>query len=124
SGLGDKRPQRIGAARGHHVAELDPPMRLVAEFLAPRPQPARRVVQRVLVGKAHRAVHLMRDCRAGPGRLADPQLGDRHLAGAGATASATVPSNETVSRGSPARLVPWLIARPSAGTSATDGVPA
>ena len=54
-------------------------MRLVAEFLAPGPQPPRRVVQRVLVGEAHRAVHLMRDRGAGAGGLADPHLGDRDL---------------------------------------------
>ena len=179
-------------------------MRLVAELLAPRPQPARRMVQRMLVGKAHRAMHLMGDRRAGAGGLADPHLGDRHLgggefappvqaiasaaasaaapaaatspasvarlcctawnlaigrpncdpverplhrliedlferarhllrprrgaelhepivsrSGAGRTATGVAPSNETVSRGSPARLVPWLIASPAAGTSAT-----
>src|SRR6266852_8097646 len=75
--LGDERPQRVGAALGDHMAELGGPVRLVAEFLAPRPQAARRMVQRVLVGKAHRTMHLMGDSRAGPGRLADPQLGDR-----------------------------------------------
>ena len=43
------------------------------------PQPPRRVVQRVLVGEAHRAVHLMRDRGAVAGGLADPHLGDRDL---------------------------------------------
>src|SRR5229473_6446395 len=79
--LGDERPQRVGAVFGDHMAELGGPMRLVAELLAPRPEPARRMVQRMLVGKAHRAVHLMGDRRPGPGRLADPQLGDRDFGG-------------------------------------------
>ena len=35
------------------------------------------MVQRMLVGKAHRAMHLMGDRGAGSGRLADPQLSDR-----------------------------------------------
>ena len=197
---GHERPQRVGAARRHHAAEPVGPMRLVAELLAPRPQPPRRLVQRVLVGEAHRAVHLMRDRGAGAGRLADPvfwrsrprprssrcrrrawrsprtapsaaapaaatsparlreivlhrlELGDRpaelypvqrplhrlvedvferagHLLRPHRGAelhdaepcrdrrrrqprSALAPSNDTVSRGSPARLVPWLIARP------------
>ena len=39
------------------------------------------MVQRVLVGEAHRAVHLMRDRRADAGGVAAPQLGDRHLRG-------------------------------------------
>src|SRR5688572_7525691 len=34
-----RRPQRIGAVSGHRASELDPPSGLVAEFLAPRPQP-------------------------------------------------------------------------------------
>src|ERR1700733_7940344 len=73
-----ERPQRIGAGGGDHAPQPLGPQRLVAEFLAPTPEAARRMVQRVLVGKAHRAVHLMRDRCAGASRVADPQLGDRH----------------------------------------------
>src|SRR5258708_15566347 len=79
--LGDERPQRVGALGGDGAAEALGPQRLVAEFLAPAPQPPGRMVQRVLVSEAHRAMHLMRDRRAGAGRVADPQLGDRHLGG-------------------------------------------
>src|SRR5713226_2294814 len=68
--LGDERPQRVGAALGDHMPELGGPMRLVAELLAPRPEAARRMVQRVLVGKPHRALRLVGDRRASPGRLA------------------------------------------------------
>ena len=206
-----KRPRRPRRRRAS--ATMRPrcrgPMRLVAEFLAPGPQPPRRVVQRMLVGEPHRAVHLMRDRGAGAGGLADrapwrsrprPRSSRcrRHAArsprrrrrrrlrpprprrpaardcaappgtsrsagrtGRGPTtigptgrecvrarrpsaapaprrrtarcrpcrcrrpertAAALAPSNETVSRGSPARLAAWLIATASAGTSATDAV--
>src|SRR5947208_14156901 len=56
---GDEGPEPVGAALCDHTAEARGPDRPVAALLAPRPQPARRMVQRVLVGKAHRAVHLM-----------------------------------------------------------------
>src|SRR5580698_5103897 len=51
-----ERPQLVGAGGGDHAAEALGPQRLVAEFLAPAPEAPRRMVQRVLVGKAHRAV--------------------------------------------------------------------
>src|SRR5271156_4532909 len=55
--LSDEGPKLVGAGRRDHPAEALGPDRLVAELLAPRPQPARRMVQRMLVGEAHRAVH-------------------------------------------------------------------
>src|SRR5271157_2607197 len=78
--LGDEGPKLVGAARRDHAAEAGGPDRLVAELLAPRPQPARRMMKRMLVSEAHRAVHLMGDRSAGAGRLAAAHLGDRHLA--------------------------------------------
>src|SRR5262245_20411340 len=78
--LGDKRPQLLGAAFHDHPPEARGPDRLVAELLAPRPKPARRVVQRMLVGEAHRAVHLMGNRCTRPGRLAAAHLGNRDLA--------------------------------------------
>src|SRR6185312_548820 len=74
---GQEGPQLVGAGAGDHVADADGPIGFVAEFLAPRPQPARRMVERVLVGEAHRAVHLVGDRGAGAGGLADAELGDR-----------------------------------------------
>src|SRR5690242_1243682 len=44
--LGDERPELVGAVFGDHPAETGGPHRFVAELLAPRPQPACRVVQR------------------------------------------------------------------------------
>src|ERR1700719_172472 len=61
--LGDRGTQRVAAALGDQLTEPLGPQRLVAELLAPCPQPARRMMQRVLVGEAHRAVHLMGDRR-------------------------------------------------------------
>ena len=37
------------------------------------------MMQRMLVGEAHRTVHLVGDRRTGAGRLAAAYLGDRHL---------------------------------------------
>src|SRR6188508_1167972 len=61
------------------MAEKFGPMRLVAELLAPGPEAPRCLVQRVFVGEAHRAVHLMRDRGAVAGGLPDPNFGDRDL---------------------------------------------
>src|SRR5947207_1643256 len=47
-----QRPQLVGAARGDHVAELDGPVALVAEIVAPCPQPARETMQHVFMGEA------------------------------------------------------------------------
>src|SRR4051794_32124474 len=67
---GDGRPQRVSACGRDHAAEAHGPESLVAEFLAPRPEPARRVVQRVFPGEADRAVHLVGNGGAGRGGLA------------------------------------------------------
>src|SRR5215472_18693522 len=77
---GDERPELVGAAFRDHAAETRGPHRFVAELLAPRPQPARRMMQRMLVGKAHRTMHLVRDRGAGAGRLAAAHFGYRDLA--------------------------------------------
>src|SRR3954464_13721487 len=61
------------------MAEKFGPMRFVAELLAPRPETPRRLVQRVFVGEAHRAVHLMRNRGAVAGGLADSDFGDGDL---------------------------------------------
>src|ERR1700758_3573372 len=73
---GDEGPEPIGAMPGDHLPETRGPDRLVAELLAPGPQPARRVVQRVLVGETDCAVNLMGDRRAGPGCFAAAHLRD------------------------------------------------
>src|SRR5580704_15199582 len=65
--LGDEGPERVGAPRRDHAAKPLGPEGLVAEFLAPAPQPPGRMVQGVLIGEAHRAMHLMRDRGAGAG---------------------------------------------------------
>src|SRR5216684_1311880 len=75
--LGDEGPELVGAPFRDHPPEARGPHRLVAELLAPRPQPARRMVQRVLVRKPHRAVHLVGDRSPGAGRFAAAHLGDR-----------------------------------------------
>src|SRR3990172_4851076 len=54
-------PERIGALRRDDAAQAALPVGFVAELIAPRPQPARVVMQVVLACVAHRAVHLMRD---------------------------------------------------------------
>src|ERR1700719_212271 len=77
---GDKGPEPVGAALRDHPPETGGPDRLVAELLAPGPQPARRMMQRVLVRKAHCAVDLVGDRRAGARRLAAAHLGNRDLA--------------------------------------------
>src|SRR5918996_1876619 len=79
SALGEIAPERVAAARGHAAAELDRPRALAAELRAPRPEPARGEVQRVLVGEPDRAVRLVREPRALAGRLAHADLGDRGL---------------------------------------------
>src|SRR5439155_4273926 len=78
--LGDEGPELIGAVRRDHPPEACRPYRLIAEFLAPRPQPACGMMQRVLVGEAHRTMHLMGDRCPGAGGLAAAHLGDRHFA--------------------------------------------
>src|SRR6266446_4058342 len=77
--LGNEGPELVGAVRRDHPAETLSPHRLVAEFLAPRPEAPRRMMQRMLVGEAHRTVHLVGDSRPGAGCLAAAHLGDRHL---------------------------------------------
>src|ERR1700732_2501630 len=77
---GDKGSELVGAALRDHPPETGSPHRLVAELLTPRPKPARRMMQRVLVCEAHCSVDLMSDRRAGAGRLAAAHLGDRDLA--------------------------------------------
>src|SRR5262249_45238951 len=52
--LSDEGPEFVGAAFGDHPPEARGPHRLIAELLAPCPKPARRVVQRMLVGEPHR----------------------------------------------------------------------
>src|SRR5437868_11614583 len=48
---GYEGPELVCAVFGDHPPETGGPYRFVAELLAPRPQPARRVVQRVLVSE-------------------------------------------------------------------------
>src|SRR5213082_1986045 len=77
--LRQERPELLGALLGDQLAEPPGPQRLVAELLAPGPQPARRMMQRMLVGETHRAMHLMRNRCAVGGSFADPHLGDRDI---------------------------------------------
>src|SRR6516162_11007909 len=77
--LGNKGPELVGAMCGDHPPEALGPQCLVAELFAPCPQPPRRMMQRMLVGEAHRTMHLVGNGSAGAGRLATAYLGDRHL---------------------------------------------
>src|SRR5476649_1520916 len=56
-----RRPQRLGACLGEGGADLLAPEGLAAEVAAPHPEPARVVMQDMLVGKAHGAHRLVGD---------------------------------------------------------------
>src|ERR1700746_2479675 len=77
--LGDEGPELVGAVCCDHAPEALGPHRLVAEFLAPYPEPARRMMQRMLVGKPQGALPLGGDRAPGAARLAAAHLGDRHF---------------------------------------------
>src|SRR5688572_24397571 len=66
----DARPQPVRAAGGDGRAEPARPPGLAAELVAPGPEAARRVMQPVLLRKADRAMHLVRDAGADAGRFA------------------------------------------------------
>ncbi len=72
-------PEGVGTARGDVPAQLAGPVALAAELRAPRPEPPRGEVERVLVGEADGAVDLMRDAGADAGRLAGADLGHGHV---------------------------------------------
>src|SRR5688572_8481601 len=76
---GEVGPEGVGAAGGHGGAELARPRAFAAELGAPRPEPARGEVERVLVGEADGAVRLVRDAGADAGRLAHADLRHRDL---------------------------------------------
>ncbi len=76
---GKKRPKLIGAALGDKLAELNCPLALIAEIVAPGPEPLGEAMQNMLLGETNGAVHLMGDRRAFAGGLAGPDLGGRHL---------------------------------------------
>src|SRR5215216_1728131 len=61
SARGHQRPQFVGAAVAYELAELDRPVALGAEIVAPRQRAQRIAVQDVLDGEADRAMHLMGD---------------------------------------------------------------
>src|SRR5690348_11852327 len=71
----DQRPQLVGAARGDALAELDRPVALRAEIVAPRQRAKRIAMQDVLDSESDRAVHLMRDGAAFFCRLRAADLG-------------------------------------------------
>src|SRR5437660_1292417 len=72
-------PQAVRTLGRRQVAELHRPEALVAEIVAPGPQPAREAMQRVLLREADGAQHLMGDRRTLAGRLADTDLGGSRL---------------------------------------------
>src|SRR5262249_61563015 len=74
SSRGQVRPERCSAALGDRTSELGRPVALAAELGAPRPQAARRELQRMLVREADRAVYLMGDRGADARRLAHAHL--------------------------------------------------
>src|SRR5262245_14436699 len=78
---GQLGPERVGAALGDRASELGGPVAFTAEPGPPRPEAPRHELQRVLVGEADRAVHLVSDLRADARGLADPHLRDRDLEG-------------------------------------------
>src|SRR6478672_6361683 len=73
------RPQFLGTLGGDQMPKLHRPEALVAEVVAPGPQPAREAVQRVLLCEADGAQHLMGDGGALGGGLADADLGGSRL---------------------------------------------
>src|SRR5687767_5708497 len=76
---GEVGPEGVGAAGGHGGAELARPRALAAELRAPRPEPARGEVERVLVREADGSVRLVGDPRTDAGGLADADLRHRDL---------------------------------------------
>src|SRR5712691_13071721 len=72
-------PQLVGAAPGYEMAELDRPVALAAEIVAPGQEPQRVAVQNVLLGEADRAVYLMGDGDALLRRLATADFRRRRL---------------------------------------------
>src|SRR5205809_5164873 len=76
---GEIGPERVGTARGDAATQLHRPATLAAELGAPRPEPARREVERVLVREADRAMHLVHEAGRNARGFADPHLGDGDL---------------------------------------------
>src|SRR5262245_62934375 len=66
---GEVGPERVRPALCRAAAELGRPVALRPELGAPRPEPPRHEVQRVLVREADGPVALVRDARAEAGRL-------------------------------------------------------
>src|SRR5436190_20072761 len=79
SSRGEIGPERVGAARGDAAPQLDGPAALAAELRAPRPQPAGREVERVLVREADRAVDLVDEAGRDPRGFAHAHLRDGDL---------------------------------------------
>src|SRR3546814_3419030 len=76
---GHETPQVVRTGLGDAAAELRLPIGLRSVLVAPRPKPPCALVQRMLVGEAHRRVDLMDDTGGEAGRLADARLGHRDL---------------------------------------------
>jgi hypothetical protein len=74
SGSSDLRPQPVRARSDHVPPKHTLPYGILAELIAPRPQPARQEMQTVLEGEADRAMHLMGDGSANAGSLPRPRL--------------------------------------------------
>src|SRR5436190_13383432 len=78
-------PQRLRPCLCKSRSDLLAPIGLAAEIAPPHPEPARVVVQDMLVGEAHRAHRLVRDRRDALGELRALALGrsDRKAAAIG-----------------------------------------
>ena len=82
----DLCPQRISTGRRHVMADKAVPRRLIAELIAPGPQPPRQEVQAVLVREADSAVHLVGDAGTNAGGLSRARLAGRYRQQADAVA--------------------------------------
>src|SRR5262245_21752398 len=70
----DEAPQSVGALRRDLAAQAARPPGLAAELVAPGPEAARRVVQRVFLRETDGAMHLVRDRGADARRLSCADL--------------------------------------------------
>ena len=75
----DEVPYVVGPCRQNCTSEDILPERFVSVLVTPGPQAPREVMQLMLVGETHGAVHLVRDFRPDPSSFAHPRLGHRHV---------------------------------------------
>ena len=75
----DEVPDPIRTNRGNVRSQLAAPKNIVAELVTPGPGTPGKMMQLVLMGKAHGSVHLVRNFCHNAGCLANPGLGRSDL---------------------------------------------